>query len=209
MATLLHIIGSPRTERSHSTAVARAFTAAYAKAHPDDTVETWNLWETELPAFDGPALDAKYAVLHGQEATPGQRAAWGEVRAVFDRFDSADKYVFSLPMWNFGIPYRVKHFIDVVTQPGMAFNYAPDTGYTGLVTGKPATVIYARGGNYAPGSGAETMNLQQPYMELWLRFIGFTDIHTVAFQPTLADQETTEAARRDGLATAESLAAAM
>ena len=26
-----------------------------------------------------------------------------------DHFKSADKYIVSLPMWNFGIPYKLKH----------------------------------------------------------------------------------------------------
>jgi putative NADPH-quinone reductase len=32
-------------------------------------------------------------------------------------------------MWNFGIPYKLKHYIDVLTQPGQTFNFDPTTGY--------------------------------------------------------------------------------
>ena len=59
---------------------------------------------------------------------------------IAEHFKSADKYVFSLPMWNFGIPYKLKHFIDVLVQPGLTFSFSPETGYKGLVTGKPAVV---------------------------------------------------------------------
>jgi len=35
-----------------------------------------------------------------------QRAAWQSVLAVVERFRTADRYVFSVPMWNGSIPYR-------------------------------------------------------------------------------------------------------
>ena len=53
-------------------------------------------------------------------------------------------------MWNFGIPYILKHYIDLIVQPGLTFSFSPSEGYKGLVTGKPVTVVYARGGAYGP-----------------------------------------------------------
>ncbi len=186
MSKLLYIQASPRIGRSASIAVAEHFLAVYRKKHPRDTVETLNLWEAELPEFDGATIDAKYAVMHGQAHTPAQLEAWQAVTRIADRFNSADKYLFSLPMWNFGIPYKLKHFIDVLVQPGLAFNVKPDGGYEGLVTGKPAVVIYARGGAYGPGTGAEGYDAQSAYMRQILGFIGFTDIKEIFVEPTLA-----------------------
>ncbi|UQX13255.1 NAD(P)H-dependent oxidoreductase [Candidatus Mycobacterium methanotrophicum] len=34
-------------------------------------------------------------------------------------------------MWNSGIPYVLKQWIDNVTQPGWAFGFDPERGYTG------------------------------------------------------------------------------
>ena len=45
MAKLLHIEASPRKQRSASMAVARTLLEAYRTAHPDDEIETWDLWE--------------------------------------------------------------------------------------------------------------------------------------------------------------------
>ena len=119
--------------------------------HPGDTVETLDLWHADLPEFDGPAIEAKYAILHGQKFSAAQEQAWNAVTKIADHFKSADKYVISLPMWNFGIPYKLKQFIDVIVQPGLAFSFSPETGYKGLITGKPVVVVYARGGAYGPG----------------------------------------------------------
>ena len=186
MSKLLHIQVSPRIGRSASIAVAEHFVEVYRAQHKGDTVETINLWETELPEFDGATIDAKYAILHGQKHTPAQLEAWKTVVSIADRFKSADKYLFSLPMWNFGVPYKLKHFIDVLVQPGLTFSFSPDAGYKGLVTGKPAVAIYARGGAYGPGTGAEGYDAQSAYLRQILGFIGFTDIMEIFVEPTLA-----------------------
>lgn len=193
MATLLHVECSPRKDRSVSIAVAREFLDAYRAANPGDRIETLDLWAVDLPRFDGDVLDAKYAILHGKDHTPEQAAAWQAVVDVFERFAAADKYLFSLPMWNFGVPYKVKHFIDVITQPGLAFSFSPESGYTGLVTGRPAAAVYARGGEYPPNSPQASYDMQKPYLELWLAFIGFTDVRSVVAEPTLDPDKSAEA----------------
>lgn len=184
MARLLYIQASPRGGRSYSTAAADAFVAAYKIGHPGDTVETLNVFHADLPVFDGAALEAKYAIMHGQEHTSQQRLAWSSVEAVIAQFKRADKYLVAVPMWNFGIPYRLKQYIDVLVQPGYTFGIDAN-GYKGLVTGRPATVVYARGGEYPPGTPGEAYDLQKRYMELILGFIGFTDIRTIVVGPTL------------------------
>ncbi|MDM8006263.1 MAG: NAD(P)H-dependent oxidoreductase [Phycisphaerae bacterium] len=190
MPRLLYIEASPRKERSTSIRVAKEFLDAYRDAHPRDVVDVLDLWQEELPSFDGEAINAKYAILHGQSHSTAQAAAWAKVTAVADRFTSADKYLFSLPMWNFGVPYRLKHYIDVITQPGLTFTFSPAEGYKGMVSGKPAAVIYARGGEYQ-GDGA-SYDFQKPYFELWLRFVGFTDIRGIVIEPTLGVPATAE-----------------
>ena len=129
MAKLLYIEASPRKDRSRSIQVARTFLAAYQKSRPDDSIQTLDLWATSLPRFDGATIEAKYAILQGQTHTPGQAQAWKAVVDVIEQFKSADKYLFSLPMWNFGVPYIVKHYIDVLIQPGLTFSYDPKSGY--------------------------------------------------------------------------------
>jgi FMN-dependent NADH-azoreductase len=184
MSKVLHIQASPRTERSHSKEVADAFLAAYAEKHPDDEIETLNLFETELPPFDGLRVQAKYTILHGKEHSSEELDAWSEVEAVIEDFKSFDKYVFSVPMWNFGIPYRLKQYIDILTQPGYTFSVDENGNYEGLVTGKPVLAVYARGGSYPEGA---SIDFQKPYLELALGFIGFTETTSIVVQPTLGE----------------------
>jgi FMN-dependent NADH-azoreductase len=200
MSKLLYIESSPRKERSKSIQVAKAFIEAYVAEHPSDEVLTLDLWKKKLPEFDGYTIDAKYQVLHGQGFDEKQHAAWQAVVDVCDEFKSADKYLFSLPMWNFGIPYKLKHYIDVLAQPGQTFSFDPATGYTGLVSGKPVAVVYARGGAYG-SDAAKGMDLQSGYMELLLGFLGFKDIKSIFVEPTLAAPA--EVAKTEAAAIAE------
>jgi FMN-dependent NADH-azoreductase len=207
MAKLLHIEASPRKDRSASIAVAHAFLDEYRKTHTGDTVETLDLWKTELPSFDGDVINSKYVIMHGKEHTPEQKKAWGAVEKVIAQFKGAGKYLFSLPMWNFGIPYKLKHFIDVIVQPTYTFSFSPTEGYKGLVTGKPAAVVYARGGAYPPGTPEEGFDLQKRYLELVLGFIGFTDVRPILVEGTLGKPEESEKSKAGAIAQAKSLAA--
>jgi FMN-dependent NADH-azoreductase len=189
MARLLYIETSPRKDKSASIEAAKTFIGEYERTHPEDVVETLDLWAAHLPEFDGHVIDSKYAILHGLEHTDEQRQAWKGVEDLIGQFTGADKYLFSLPMWNFGIPYKLKHYIDLIVQPGYTFSFSPEEGYKGLITDKPIAVIYARGGAYGPGTGAESYDLQKAYLEHILGFIGFKDFQTLLVEPTLVSPE--------------------
>jgi FMN-dependent NADH-azoreductase len=192
MARLLYIEASPRKERSASIQIARTFISEYERTHPSDTVETLDLWSNTLPEFDGHVIDSKYVILHGLEHTDEQRQAWSSVENIISQFTGAHKYIFSLPMWNFGIPYKLKHYLDVIVQPGYTFSFSPEEGYKGLMTGKPIATIYARGGAYGPETGMESYDYQKSYLEHILGFIGFGDFQTIAIEGTLASPEVKE-----------------
>lgn len=182
MSSLLHVNGSPRGGQSQSLAIAQAFLSAYRDDRPEAKVDTWNLFDDSLPEFGTGAADAKMAAFSGQELTAEQADVWAQARAVFDRFASADEYVFNIPMWNAGVPYRVKHWIDVITQPGWAFGFDPAAGYSGLVTGKKALVVYTSG-VYTPGVPVEFgADFHGSFFTDWLRFVGITEVSELRFQ---------------------------
>ncbi|MDX6766185.1 MAG: NAD(P)H-dependent oxidoreductase [Candidatus Methylacidiphilales bacterium] len=195
MKKLLHIEASPRKQRSHSLAAARQLIDLWRQSHPDGNVETLDLWSAELPPFNEAALDAKYAILHGLPHTDAEKAAWDIIAGYAAQLTSADAIVISTPMWNFSVPYILKHYFDLVIQPGLTFSYSPETGYTGLVAGKKAVVVYARGGAYGPGTGAEAYDLQTRTVRQLLGFIGVSDVTDVLVEPTLAPADVQEASR--------------
>jgi FMN-dependent NADH-azoreductase len=203
MTTLLHISASPRGAASESLALADTFLGAYRDAHPADTIEHLDLWDGTLPGFGPAAAGAKMAVFAGREPTGAEAAAWGAAKAAFRRFADADRYLFGIPMWNSGIPYVLKQFIDVVTQPGMAFAFDPEHGYRGLLTGKRAVAVHTSavyGPDFRPGFGSD---FAEPYFADWLRFVGIEDAGSVRFRPNLvaadaeAGRQAAHAAARD------------
>jgi FMN-dependent NADH-azoreductase len=209
MATLLYIQASPREDRSYSRAVADAFVDAYAAVRPDDAIVCLDLFKEALPAFDGDALQAKYNIMHGEAQTPQQAAAWSAVEARIQQFKQADKYLLAVPMWNFGIPYRLKQYLDLVIQPTYTFAVTADGNYEGLVTDRKALVVYARGGTYAEGTPTAAYDFQKPYLQLALGFMGITDCRSLVVEPTLAAGPDAGATARDeGIRQARELAAA-
>lgn len=206
MAKLLYIEASPRKNRSVSIEIAAAFRDAYLNAHPGDEIRSINLWNMQLPELTGELLNGVYAKLLDLKLTAKEAEAAQEIHRIVEQFMAADKYIFSLPMWNFSVPYKLKHYLDIIVQPGQTFSHTPGEGYRGLLCGKPATLIYARGGEYAQ-EGLATMDFQKSYMEHILRFIGIGDIHSVVIEPTLVSPPELEQTKARALAQAEEIAA--
>jgi FMN-dependent NADH-azoreductase len=206
MSKLLYIQASPRIERSYSIAVADAFVSTYKQANPKDEIVTMNLFKKDLPPFDGLTVQAKYTILHGLKHSPEELGAWRKVEDLIAEFKSADKYVMAVPMWNFGIPYRLKQYLDILVQPTYTFSFSPQEGYKGLVLGKPIFVAYSRGGAYPKGSAEEAFDLQTKYLQLILGFIGFTDVRTLHVEPTLAGPDVAKKKREEAIANAKEMA---
>jgi FMN-dependent NADH-azoreductase len=187
MSRLLHISSSPRGSASESLQIAETFVDAYRHEQRDAEVETWDLWDGTLPAFGPPAAAAKMAVFGGVTPDGAQAAAWRAAEAAFARVDAADRLLFSVPMWNAGIPYILKQLIDVISQPGMVFGVDPTHGYSHLLEGrgKKAAVIYTSA-VWGPPLGPEFgRDFQSTYFDDWLRWTGVTDIADIRFHPTL------------------------
>ena len=185
MTTLLHVSASPRGAASESLALASTFLDTYRETHPDVIVETLDLWDGSLPEFGPTGASAKMTAFGGGTPEGEQAAVWARAQALADQFTAADAYLFSVPMWNAGVPYVFKQWIDIITQPGMLFSFDPATGYSGLVQGKKATTIYTSG-VYAPGVPIQYgSDFHATFISDWLRFIGVTDVTEIRFQPTI------------------------
>jgi FMN-dependent NADH-azoreductase len=118
------------------------------------------------------------------------------VLRVIERFKAADKVLISAPMWNFSIPYPLKHYIDLLCQPGLTFYVNREGQYVGMVTGKPMQLILASGSEYAmrfplQEDGTKT-DFQRAYLEHIGRFIGFEDIRCLKVQPAAAHPKVVE-----------------
>lgn len=196
MAKILHITASPRGQSSQSSKLADAYLAERKAHHPDIEIDVIDLWKENLPEFDGDKAAAKMTFFGVGEMDDAGQSAWDQIVTITQRFTDADEYVFSVPMWNCGIPYKLKHYIDIITQPGLLFGFDPDAGYSGLLENKVARVFYSAG-VYAPGAPAKYgADYHSTYLSWWLDFVGVSEIKNVRFQPSLltADPESDQKA---------------
>ncbi|MFW9081258.1 FMN-dependent NADH-azoreductase [Pseudomonas sp. P2757] len=213
MPTLLHIECSPRKQRSASREVAHSFISRFKQNNPDTQLATLDLWDCQLPELDDEVLNAKYAGINGTPLTAAQQSAWDTFAALAAPLHRADFIVLSVPLWNFSIPYKLKHFIDLVSQNGILFSFDPEHGLQGMLKGKTAVVTYARGMDFSAQSTtpAERFDFQKPYVEAWLAFIGVSDVHALIVEKTLlgadVDQSSRDTTNQQAKALADALSA--
>jgi FMN-dependent NADH-azoreductase len=184
-ARVLHVVGSPKAEASTSTRIARAFLDAYLQAHPEHEITTLDVWTTELPRFDGELAIAKLAPLVGERRTASQEAAWQTVLRVITDFERHDKIVISTPMWNFALPYELKHYIDLLVQPGISFGLNAAGEHVGLLEDRPVQLVLTRSSPIPEGSPGD---FQLPYLKHVLGFIGLRDVRVLLAEGTTLPQ---------------------
>lgn len=181
MNKILHIIATPRGADSRTLKVSNVFIEAFKIKHPKCIIDELNLFQEKIPNLTVKMIDGKYALLGGNDLSGELKDSWKEIVFAIERFLSSDAYIISTPMWNFGIPYLLKKYIDIIVQPKYLFKYTPQ-GPAGLVNGKKMVVITSRGGDYS-AVDFKKFDLQEPYLRTVFGFVGITDISFINAQP--------------------------
>jgi FMN-dependent NADH-azoreductase len=171
MSQVLVIESSARQQGSVSRQLTEQFIAQWQAAHPADQVTVRDLALEQVPHLDSTLLGGW--MTPAEQQSEAEKAALARSNTLSDELLAADVLVLAAPMYNFAIPSTLKAWLDHVLRAGVTFKYT-DTGPQGLLTGKRAFVLTARGGIYA-GSG---LDHQEPYLRQALGFIG---IHEVSF----------------------------
>ncbi len=191
MAKLLHIEASPRGEQSFSSRTASAFLDEYRQIHPGDDIVQLRLFDYPLPEFDAEAAAQKMqhiaALIRGEKGVE-PTGKWAAVVNEIDRLKSADKVLISTPMWNFSLPYRLKHYLDIIIQPGLSYYVNQRREYVGLIRDRPLQLVVASGSAYADGFPHAESGIKTDFLQAYLlhvaRWIGFSDIRIIRIQPT-------------------------
>lgn len=182
MRKLLHIIATPRGDESRTLKVSKAFLDNFKKKYPSCIIEELDLFKEMLPTLTVKRVDGKYILLGGKDLPPEFKKAWEEIVVHIERFLSADAYLLSTPMWNFSIPYALKHYLDIIVQPKYLFRYT-DKGVEGLAKNKKMVIVSSRGGDYSKEGGMQSYDLLEPYLRQIFGFVGITDITFINAQP--------------------------
>jgi FMN-dependent NADH-azoreductase len=177
---LLDIQSSPRGESSDSIALTNSFITACRSRSHSVVVDMLNVWHEQLPEFDYEAIGAKYKAVKHEMMTEAESNIWDRIQSLIQRFQNADRIVLGTPMWNFGLPYKLKHLIDLVAQRNYLFTY-DGKQYGPLLNVKKAVVVYTRGSRFLEGSPIPPSRFdhQATYLDFWLQLVGVRSLRSV------------------------------
>lgn len=172
MKTLLQINASLFANQGQSTRLAQQFVATWQAGNADGRVVVRDLAAEPVPHLDGARFGAFLA--KPEERSAEQQAVVDYSDALIAELRAADVIVLGLPLYNFGVPSTLKAYFDHVARAGVTFRYTAN-GPEGLLTGKKAYVLAARGGHYA----GTPQDIQTAFVRTFLGFIGITDVEFV------------------------------
>ena len=171
MSNVLIIESSARQQDSFSRELTQQFISHWKTLHPADRLTIRDVAVNPVPHLDADLLGGWMKPEAQRNAA--EQASLQRSNELTDELLAADVLVLAAPMYNFAIPSTLKAWLDHVLRAGLTFKYT-ETGPQGLLTGKKAYVLTARGGIYA----GSTADHQEPYLRQVLAFVG---IHDVSF----------------------------
>ncbi|MGV8921526.1 MAG: FMN-dependent NADH-azoreductase [Pseudomonas sp.] len=171
MSRVLIIESSARQQGSVSRQLTQQFIGQWQAAHPDDQLTVRDLAINPAPHLDVSLMGGW--MKPAEDRNDLEQAALDRSNLLTDELIAADVLVLAAPMYNFAIPSTLKAWFDHVLRAGVTFKYG-ETGPQGLLIGKRAFVLTARGGIYA----GSPLDHQEPYLR---QVLGFVGIHDVTF----------------------------
>ena len=173
---LLHIIASPRLDGSTTLAISEQLLAELSERMPDLEIDAIDLFQSDLPAIAGDNIEAKYTLLTGMPIGREHAESWAKIEREIERFLAADMYVLTVPMWNFGIPYALKYYIDCLVQPGYLFRFDEQGIPRPLVMDKKMIVVSSSGSDYSAAFPMHSLDFLEPLPATIFGFVGIYDL---------------------------------
>jgi len=165
--------------------------AAHFKAQAERrggvTITERDLVSDALPHLDGAELGSWMVDAAERDAT--QRELAGRSETLLEELFAHDVIVLAAPLYNLGIPSQLKAWFDRVLRAGRTFRYT-ENGPQGLVEGKRALVLAARGGQYA----GTPLDSQTPHLTHMLGLMGIGDVEFVYAEGLAMGDEARESA---------------
>ncbi|HEL2383341.1 TPA: NAD(P)H-dependent oxidoreductase [Streptococcus suis] len=187
MAKLLIVKAHPLdAQKSYAVRALEEFQTRYASLHPEDKIETVDVFEDQIPALDKSLLEAMGSVKKGEAISTEQAEKLDRYNALTQQFLAVDKIVVVNPLWNLNVPSQLVSWVNTINVAGLTFKYGSE-GSIGLVKGKKLLHIQSNGGVYAGQDPAAQ------YIKSIFEFLGFEDIHQVFIEGQSADPSQAQA----------------
>ena len=206
---ILDIQSSPRSGSSDSIGLTSFFIQECQASDAVSSIDTLNVWNETLPEFAAKTIEAKYKAVKHEALSDEERLLWNQIQSLISRFQSADRILLGVPMWNFSIPYKLKQLIDLVMQRNYLFSY-DGREYSPCLNIAKGIVVYTRGSEYREGTPIppSLFDHQRPYIDFWLKLIGVREVRSVVVDNAWnRDKQQSETALAGGRAELKELAA--
>lgn len=176
---LLRIDASIRAGGSHSRALGDYFQERWLERHPGGRVARRDLAAEPVPHLN----QATAAVFTGMaDAEPGGVSSVALSDALIAELEAADEVLVCSPVYNFNTPSTLKAYVDHVVRFGRTFGMN-ESGFFGLLRGKSAWLITARG-----GLDPRQTDCQGPFLRAAFRHMGFERVEWVALEGTTMNE---------------------
>ncbi|EGT3622527.1 MULTISPECIES: FMN-dependent NADH-azoreductase [Morganella] len=201
MQKVLVLKSSILADYSHTNKMADYFIGQWRKNHADDAITVRDLSAEPVPVLDNEIVSGMHAPAGGT-LTQRQLSANALQTELIDELFAHDVIVFTAPMYNFTVPTQMKTYLDFIASAGKTFRYT-ENGAEGLVKGKRAIVLTARGGFHRD----LTSDLIVPFMKQFLGFIGISDIEFIYAEGVSMGEDFAEKAQQNARQCVEALSA--
>lgn len=165
-------------DKSKTIKVLSEFMAIYRSKNPNDEITKLDLYHDFIPEISQNVLDGWGALANGVDFTSlsdEQQKDISRINDLTQQFLDSDKIVIANPLWNLGLPTKLKAWCDTICVAGKTFEYT-DHGPIGLATGKNVVHIQSAGGNY----GGHDFATQ--YISGLLTFLGASTVQKIAIE---------------------------
>lgn len=168
----LHIIASPRGERSKSKIL-----WDYLFSKLDWEKEVLDLNTMEIPYITEEVIGYNYGFVKLEDLSPSGKNIV-EIQSKFiEQIKKADEIVVSVPLWNFGMPAILKAYIDLIVKVWVTFNMW-ENGYIWLVNNvKNLYLVWAKWWVYK-WQPWESIDMLESTVKQAFAFIGITNAKT-------------------------------
>lgn len=186
---ILQINSSARSSGSQSTQLASGIVERLVSQIPEASVTVRDLASNPHPMQDEATLQALFT--SKEQRTPEQAERIALDDALIAEIQQADILVLGVPMYNFGVPAQLKHWIDAIARAGVTFRYT-ENGPIGLLQDKQVFAALTRGGLHKD-TPADTI---VPYLRTVLGFLGMQDVRMIFAEGLAMGAETADQSLR-------------
>jgi len=187
-------------EQSACRTVAQRLTDRLQDLYPGCTVTRHDLYLENIPEMDLACYERRAELMGADDSTdPEVREKIARIRELAEELLLCDRLILAAPMWNLGLPGRLKNYLDTIVLQGTTVEIR-DSGIHGLLGDRERKALFIQscGGRFghAPLS---LLNLGWHQVRMVLSALGFASVRLLPVDACGSTHEAWEKAVCRGL----------